>query len=42
MQPDGRQRQRWAEGHRELRVGGKARAPHLGAVGVGEEGRGEG
>lgn len=42
VQPDGRQRHRWAEGHGELRVGGEARAPHLGAVWVGKEGGEEG
>lgn len=42
VQPDGRQRHRWAEGHGELRVGGEARAPHLGAVWVGKEGWEEG
>lgn len=38
VQPDGGQRHLGAEGHRELRVGGEARAPHLGAVRVGQEG----
>lgn len=32
VQPDGRQGHHWAEGHRELRVGSKMGAPHLGAV----------
>lgn len=37
VQPDGRQRHHRTEGHGELRVGGKVRAPHLGAVRVGKE-----
>lgn len=45
VQPDGRQGHHRAKGHRELRVGGKTGAPHLGAVWdgrTGNRGRGKG